>query len=269
MTNDPEEPVQASESDRLKYGRYVTNEFIQELYRRTEEHYFKAARYKRGGQRFRKDVTADPVFRAIHRCRKQHEGIEHFGNLERTGLPHHLLPGTQNAGFRQMEKIAFRYLHERAVKQYDPRAEAFVASEYVNAVKAGNISRLKELVKFSKIAEKAIRIDEDYIAQPVPWHFYFGMGAFQFLKNGIVPNKKQVKEAAITCRVGDEIRAVVERAIANNGKRREQGIDLNGIFKEKIELLQSLFDANPPKVNTTRIYRELGLSGLPSAPRHL
>jgi hypothetical protein len=248
----------------------VTGEFIQELYRRTLEHYFKAARYKKGGQRFRKDVTADPVFRAVVRCQKQHDATQHYSKLERTGLPHQLLPGApRTPEFRQMEKNTFKYLRQRAVKQRDLRAEAFVASECVNAVKSGNISRLNELVKYTQIAEKAIRIDEHFIAQPVPWHFYFGMGALQYLLKGKVPLKREVKEAAIQLRVVHEIRAAQEQTIrAKGGKRAEQGIDWNEMFQKKLVLRRSPFESNRPKVNTTRIYRELGLSGLPPAPRH-
>jgi hypothetical protein len=248
----------------------VTDEFIQELIRRTQEHYFKAARYKKGGQRFRKDVTADPVFGAIVRCQKQHEATIAYSKLERTGLLQHLLPGApRTPEFRQMEKNTFKYLRERAVKQRDPRLEAFVASECLNAMKAGNNSRLNELVKYCEIARKAIRIDKYYIAQPVAWHFYFGLGALQYLLKGKVPFKREVKEAAIQLRAVHEIRVALEQALsAKDGKRRAQGIDCNGMFQEKLVVLRSRFVGTQPKVNTTRIYRDLGLRGLPSAPRH-
>jgi len=271
VTNDPEEPVPPSESDRLKYGRYVTGEFIQELIRRTEEHYFKATRYKKGGQRFRKDVTADPLFRAIVRCQKQHEATIAYSNLERTGLLQQLLPGApRTPEFRQMEKNIFKYLRERAVKQRDLRLEAFLASEYLNAAKSRNISRLNEIVKYWEIAQKAIRIDEYYIAQPVAWHFYFGLRALQYLLQGKVPFKREVKEAAIQLRAVHEIQVALECAIrAKDGKRRsEQGIDWNGVFQKRLVELRSLFDGDRPTVNATRIYRELGLGGLTSAPRH-
>jgi hypothetical protein len=231
-------------------GKLTDPDFVMALYEKAIQHYFMAARYKSGGGRFRKDVTSDRAFRAIKHCQTWYHRIQRYETLCPADLPGGLTEGSEVFAKKTIEN-----LREWARRNYDQRAEDFLAREFSRAAIAGDIDRLNELVKLCQL-HKSTALDDLPIENKryaISWHYYVGVNAVAFLRMGTVPTKKQVREAAIQHRAAEELSRVQPQI---------KHIELSPKIRELIRT---------QRPNWTRIFRELNLTDLPSAStrRHL
>lgn len=149
--------------------------------------------------RFPKRVTEDPLFQAICYLRRRFEAEQKVAKE----FPELLndIPGPE-----------------------EPEPAKLLAETFTNAVRRGDIGRLNDIVKLCGLHEtKIFRPPKERQSDPRRWHYYAGIVAWRFLKEAIVPTKKQVKEAAL------RERAIVELPVCNPGwKPKEVRIDTPG-----------------------------------------
>lgn len=209
-----------------------------------------ASTRKSGGRRFPKQITSDPIFRAIAYCQKWYCDVERLRELT-------VEDAVRQTGAEPTEEITAAmgkvrgFLLERYQSERKPELEQLIGHEFVSAAVQGNIERLQELVDLCEL-HKSRRIEPpDTKRYPIPWHYYIGMAACMFLVKGMVPTIKEVTEAGIQHRVVDE---------TVNKYGRKGPIVLDPELKRMTEELKR------SEPNWTRIFRDLGLSNLPSAP---
>jgi hypothetical protein len=228
--------------------RLLSEEFIQALYERALSYYVGADSLKNSlGGRFPKTVINDPAFRAISYCR------------------------------------AWAVTNQRAIVlpvswRPDSKNEELLAVEFVRAVSAGNLNRLRDLIKFCGLIEdRFFKPPKRHSKRdPICWHYYAGIAACQFLLKGTVPTKKEVTEAALRERAIVEVppwdasweskghREWSNRKKQQGGKKPPSVKDLRAAqIAQKIKELRPLQPKSWP-----RVFRELGLGDLPSAPTH-
>jgi hypothetical protein len=202
--------------------------------------------------RFPKRITEDPLFQTISYLRRR---------------------------FHTEQKVVHEFpeLLNEILGPEDPEPAKLLAETFTNAVRQGTIGRLNDIVKLCEIHEaKIFRPPKERQSDPRPWYYYAGIVAWQFLKKGIIPTKKKVKEAALKERAITELPAWnprwenKERLEWSNRKKQWGGKkppsvkDLRAAqIDAKIEELRRL----QPK-NWARIFRDLRLGDLPSSPTH-
>jgi hypothetical protein len=224
--------------------KLLSPEFIQALYERTLSYFVGADSFKDSlGRRFQKTVINDPVFRAISYCRAWA-----VTNQRAIALPVSWRPDSKN--------------------------EELLAHEFVHAVSTGNLNRLRDLIRFcERIEDKLFKLPKRHSKRDsIPWHYYIGITACQFLLKGTVPTKKDVTEAALQERAIFEA-AVWDKSWESNwsnlqkqqGNKKPDSVkDLRAVkVQAKIEELRGLL---PNRRTRARIFKDLGISDLPSAP---
>jgi hypothetical protein len=225
--------------------------FIQSIQEKVLQHYFRASTYKSGGRRFSKDITSDPVFRAIAYCQKWYHDSQRMTEASVSGVMRKL--GAQPSGeLKRVVKRALGTLRQHQEHKRRSELEQIIAHAFVSAAVEGNIERLQQLVDLCKLHAKTLQPPKGAKRYPVPWHYYVGLAACMYLVKGIVPTKKEVKDAAIEHRAAEQAMRDIEE-----GRRASGPIDLGPYIK-------SLKSEPEPKWN--RIFSDLSLGGLPSAP---
>jgi hypothetical protein len=233
---------------------FASQDFIRELQTRIAEHYFKPSTRKSGGERFPKGITSDPFFRAIRYCQKWQHDIETLRNL-----PLDVREPTKETT-AALEKIRLGLL-EHYQSQHKPELEQLIGCEFVNAAVQRNIERLQHLVDLCALHKERLE-DLDMKYYPPPWHYFIGVAACLFLARGGVPYKKDVKEAAILHRAVFDAQM---RAQVGGAAKRPILFEPISLEPELKRLTKELKRSGP---NWTRIFGDLGLSGLPAAPTH-
>jgi hypothetical protein len=110
-------------------------------------------------------------------------------------------------------------------------------------VRRWDIGRLNDIVELCRLHEtKIYRPPKERQSDSRRWHYYAGIVAWQFLKEGTVPTKKQVQKAAL------RERAIVELPVCNpDWKSKEIRIDTPGDARRYYEAQQGEpdHDASP------------------------
>ncbi len=229
-------------------------------------YYYMPALFKSGDGRFSKETTKDPAFKAIEHCQTWHNQILYYDNQTPASMASRMGGLVANIDKKDLEQTAWRMLanlRQWARSNYDQKQEEFLAKDFVSAAKSGDMDRLTTLVKLCGLHYKrAFQKPSEINHYPIQWHYYVAANAYSLLRGGVVPTKKQLKEAAIQHRAVDETHAARLQAAKRARKPLSWGrIDLS----PKINELKSSWER---KVNWTRIFRDLELTGLPSAPTH-
>jgi hypothetical protein len=230
---------------------FTSPAFIQALKTKIEEHYFQASTRKSGGQRFPRETNSDRFFRAIAYCQKLNHDIQRLTARSVENYAHAL-----EVQFTVDLKASLESTRERLLQNYQmlrkPELEALIAGEFLNAAIRGDIERLQGLVDLCRLHKERALDHPENKRYPIPWHYFVGLAACMDLTKGTVPTKKDVKEAAIRHRASvDAVKKYGERTI---------------LLDPEIEKLKEQVSKSPP--NWSRIFRDLGLSELPSAPTH-
>jgi len=202
--------------------------------------------------RFPKRITEDPLFQTISYLRRR---------------------------FHAEQKVVkeFPELLNEILGPEEPGSAKLLAETFVAAVRQGDIVRLKEIVKLCELHEaKIFRPPKERQSDPLSWHYYAGIVTWQFLKEGIVPTKGKVKEAALRERAIKEIpvwnpkwenkghREWSNRKKQRGGKKPPSVKDLRAAqIAAKIEELRLLHTPKTRARIWARIIRDLGLSALP------
>lgn len=226
--------------------------FLKELQEKEDFYYFNLRLFKAGaGQRFSRDIIRDPVFRAIRYCRErtwQTKLLEIIKSHPESDFIDAGITPLWAKGFKLLSK----HPPQRWIEPYDPGPERLLASEFLTAINQGDIPRLEALVKLCKAHEMAFSPPRQRASDSKRWHYYAAYAARYFLEEGLLPNKKAVKDLAFITRAGAEF-----PFLKIPPDRAEQQ------WEQKMEQLHYR-----PKPNWTRIFHDLGLEGLPSAPTH-
>jgi hypothetical protein len=120
-------------------------------------------------------------------------------------------------------------------------AQKYLVDIFLKAVTEGDVGAIKKIAaKLARIEQHAVKRDFGGKRKLPPWEFLVGAAVITFLKKNTVPTKKQVEERTI--------------------KMRDDHAKRLGL------VVESQRDAE--SANFRRIYRALGLSGLPEAPTH-
>src|SRR5262249_14053753 len=122
-----------------------------------------------------------------------------------------------------------------------------LSQTYLRAVRFGDLEMLSRLRKLSELYEKRF-VRSRYTGgkrAPLPWHYFAGIAALKFLTRGSIPTKRMVRQVAFLERARYELPA--------------------GSSSEELELKMREVRNQAPK-RWARIWKDLGLSGLPSAP---
>jgi hypothetical protein len=229
---------------------FTDQSFIQSILEKVVQHYFRASTYKSSGRRFPKEITSDPVFRAVAYCQKWHHDLRRVTEASVSGV-------VRKMGAKPTEELksavekALGTLRQHHQRERKPLLEQRIAQAFASAAVGGNIERLQQLVNLCKLHMKTLQSPEEAKRYPVPWHYYVGLAACMYLVKGIVPTKKQVKDAAIQHRAAEQAMREIEEGWRPNGP-----IDL-GPYVETLK-------GEQPKWN--RIFSDLLLGDLPSAP---
>jgi len=178
----------------------------------------------------------DRVFFAIHYCRRWSRGKETVGEIVKK-FPECSEPWSVEFLLREH----CEYEDDVFVGPWNPEPKEFLGRELTDAVMRGDGSRLRDIAKLLESHEKP-RVEK-------PWHYHVGKVASMLLGAGIVPTKKELKEAALLQRVFEEC---------------DGGEFTRSVFNSRLEDLARW----RPK-NWARIFRDLGLSDLPSARTRL
>jgi hypothetical protein len=207
-------------------------EFIKALALRSYAYLIGADRFKGvDGKRFGKDIVSDPLFVAI---------VYHRRWAEKERQLEEFLSGTSKA---------FRQKIRASMSKYYRKHSRLLSKELLRAVGKGETAAIAHLAELLKLYEMQgeRRDPKARKGDPVRWHFFMGICAVHFLTRGVVPTKKAVKEAAFKERAVWELEA--------------------GASPEKIACRISELREHAP-THWARIFKELGLSSLPSAPTH-
>jgi hypothetical protein len=267
---DPKSVNRPSKRKKSRKANFTDPVFIRTLEEKALSYYVGAARHKSAStkERLPKQITEDPVFKAIRYLRRFHRAEQRAQELPSELLNEH---------------------REQILGSYDSEPAKMLGETFIDAVRWGDIARLKEVVELCELLETTIyRQPRERQSDPHPWHYYTAIVTCQSLKKGVVPTKKQVKEAAL------RERAIVELPTwdpawdskwSNLQKQRWQSKhhavtkrELNALTKRKPSSVKDLREKRiaakveqlrplQPK-NWARIFRDLGLGALPSERTH-
>jgi len=241
-----------------KAPNYLSHEFIEELESKTYSYFFDASQFKSAeGSRRPKCILGDRVFRAIANIR--HRGALESFIREVDARPKHDCSSEDEDTKRKSILIqgAYSTMRELLKNSTDPDDEQALAQFVVNAVRQGNIAELKDFVRKCKLYEtKTIATPRERQKDAKSWRYYAGTAALRFLSKGVVPTKKEVREQAVMERaVHESLRAAIE--IQSSTWEKD--------FDQKLEFARR---ESPSQREWTRIFKDLGLSELPTAPTH-
>jgi hypothetical protein len=240
--------------------------FIRTLEEKALSYYFGADQYKSSTkERFPKRITEDPIFKSIRYLRRWHRAEQRAQELPSELLNEH---------------------REQILGSYDSEPAKMLAETFIDAVRQGDIARLKDIVELCKFLEtKVYRQPRERQNDPHPWHYYAAVVTCRFLKKGTAPTKKEVREAALRERAIVELpkwepswdskwsnlqkqrwqskhHAVTKRELHAVTKRKPPSVkDLREKrIAAKVEELRALQPKRWP-----RVFLDLGLGDLPSA----
>jgi hypothetical protein len=224
---------------------FTDQSFIQSILEKAVQHYFRASTYKSSGRRFAKDITSsDPIFRAIAYCQKWCHDLKRVTEVSVSDAVRKLgTPPTEE--LKSLVERTLDTLRQHQERKRRPELEQIIGQAFGSAAIEGNIERLQELVDLCKLHHKTLE------RHSAPWHYYVGLAAAMYLSTGIVPSKKQLKDAVIQHRAVEQAMREIEE-----GRRPNGPINL-GPYSESLKREQ-------PKWN--RIFSDLSLGDLPSAP---
>jgi hypothetical protein len=226
--------------------------FICELELRTESYLFEVFRFKDPTTKARRParIMEDRVFRAIVNIRVRGWKEEIVRDFQARPRPDY---SGADLDTRQRSEILERtiaHIANELKSPPDPEDEQILGKAFVDAVKRGDLKRLSSLHDLCALYEnKALQAPSNGDSRS--WHYYTGLAALHFLRRGVLPFKRTVRERALEESALSEfyLLAPIERwSVAIEEKRKE----LKGAF--------------PKKKTWARIFKDLGLDGLPSAP---
>jgi hypothetical protein len=244
-----------SEAERsLKtFKKLTAARFLKELKKKEDFYYWNLGLFNsKTGHKFDQDVIHDPVFEAI-RCLRERS----WQTLVLETINARSEEDFTETGVNPYWAKAFKIFGEKPpadwIKPYDPEQEQLLASEFLSAVKQGDIARLKELVQLCEILETTkFNRPRERQADSRRWRYYVAYSARYFLEKGKLPDKKTVKQLAFITRLGDEFPYL-----------RLPSDQWADEWKQRMETV-----SRPSEREWTRIFLELGLRNLPSAPTH-
>jgi len=196
----------------------------------------------------------DPVFRAIANLR--HRGsVEELIRFADARPKHDYSDADQDTQLRsELLEWTISSIRSESSNPSNPDDEKVLAQAFVDAVKRGNLNRLNDLIALCKLYEtKMIQRPRERQSDVKSWHYYAGMAALRFLKQGVVPTKKQVKK-----------QTPVECALAEF-PMNVPIVDWVNQIDNKINQMQELL---PSERNWSRIFNDLDLSELPESFTH-
>jgi hypothetical protein len=127
-------------------------------------------------------------------------------------------------------------------------AAEFLSGEFIKAVREGDPAWIKDV---AILLEKIFSNGKKVVPEELDWHYYTGLAAWELLFSGNVPDKKQVRERAI------RKRALLSLDPKDRGDKRK--------VCNRISTFEGF---QPDKRHWTRIFKDLDLKDLPSAPTH-
>jgi hypothetical protein len=185
------------------------------------------------------DFLSEEFSKALIKRLRRYEGLEE----ERSQLP----AGSEKdllGRYLHFVRVysAKPYLRDSATKDQTRKIDAaqkYLIDIFLKAVKEGDVSAIKTIAaKLDRIEQHAVKRDFGEKRKLPPWEFLVGAAVVTFLKEKIVPTKKQVKERTI--------------------KMRDDYAKQLGLSVDSRRDIAS--------ANLRRIYRSLELGDLPEAP---
>jgi hypothetical protein len=242
-----------SQAERLlrTQKRLTAPKFLKELQEQKDLYYFNLRLFKSGsGKRFDRKVLDAPIFKAIRYCRDWSQQTEFLKIISTHPESDFVDSGIDPALAKAFKKLSEDPLQDR-IEAYDPQHETLLADEFLNAVKQGDVARLRELLRLCEIHETTTyNRPRERQSDSRRWHYYVASAALLFLEKGVLPDKKEIKKLAYAFRASNEL-PLLRKPVVEWAAKSEQKI-------------KELYDL--PKPNWTRIFRELRLTDLPSAP---
>jgi hypothetical protein len=177
----------------MKAERYLQPEFVQELRKKAIEYFIGADQFKSSANsRFPKNVAQDPLFKAIAYLRMrgwaEQKLKQDFASDEDLDFQRFLAANMLDP--KGLVDILEKLLGARDF------SHAKLLADTCLAVRTGDIGGLNKIVKFCEIFEKKT-YGRGRRSPKLPWEYYAAVAAFVFLNKGIIPLKKEVKEAAL------------------------------------------------------------------------
>jgi hypothetical protein len=218
---------------------FTSPAFIERLRAKAISYYVGADTFNAtSDKRFPKEITEDPLFKAIYYLRLRFRAEQ------------------------RAQEAPTEHRHELLGAE-DPRATKLLSESFVEAARRGDIGRLTYIVKLCEIIEaKTFQQPKERQSDPISWHYYAGIAACGLLSSGRTPTKKQVREAALKERAMVEVPKWDRKW--NDADRSEP---VNKLKADRIAKKIEELRPQQPK-NWARIFRDLDLGGLPSAPTH-
>jgi hypothetical protein len=196
----------------------------------------------------------DPVFRAIANIR--HRGwIEEFIRSANARPKHDYSDADEDTRRKkELLEATIKNIRKQLDTPPDPEDERVLAQAFLDAVKRGDMDRLNAMCGLYET--KMIQRPRDRQSDVKSWHYYAGMAALHLFRQGVVPTKKQVKERTLVeCARAEFAMNPVKVPIADWGKQ----------IDDKMNQMRGLL---PSERSWSRIFNDLGLSALPTAPTH-
>jgi hypothetical protein len=232
-------------------GAFTSPDFIKDLESKALSCYFDAPQFNSATKARRsKWIMRDRAFRAIANCRQR--GWEEQIVQQYRARPKHDYTSADEDTKQRVKWLVetCEDISQRLSIPPYPEDEKVLALEFTNAVKQGDIARLKDLVSLCDLYEKKMWPPKERQSDPKSWYYYTGIAAAGFLKRGVIPTKKQLKEQALReC-------ALAEFSISVPINRWRTQLD------SKLDQMRRLL---PGKRTWTRIFKHLDLSNLPPA----
>jgi hypothetical protein len=203
------------------------------------------------GQKPSLDVVRDPFFKAIRYYRDRSRQTE-FLEIIRTHPESDFVDSGIDPALAKALKRLSEDPRQDWIEPYAPEHEKLLADDFLTAAKQGDVA-LKKLVRLCETHETTTyNRPKERQSDSRRWHYYVASAARRYLEKGVLPDKKAVEDLAYAFRARDEL-PHLKNPVAQWAAKLEQ----------KMKELRDL-----PKPNWTRIFRDLGLTDLLSAPTH-
>lgn len=234
-------------------ANYTTPEFLEELESKTGSYYFDAPQFKcpLDGKRRSTFIVKDPIFLAIKELRGCLEQLIRLADARPKSDYSKADDETKQAS-ELLESTICNFRSELA-EPLNPEFERKVVHFIVGAIKQGNITAVEDFLDKCSLLETKNNPPRERRSDSKPWRYYAGRAALHYLKEGIVPTKGQVKERSLLECAQSEF--LMDSRISQWPKR----------IGDKANQMRHLL---PGKRNWSRIFSDLGLSGLPASPTH-
>ena len=241
------------ERDRQNAEKLKCPEFINQLKDKADQYLFDLDHFKsESGARLSKADVSTPLFKAIRYCRER----GHREQMTKSFLSLAKADDSMPPKHRFQYQILAAFFSDPPkdwLPAYDPKSEKLLSHEFIRAVKAGDVSRLRQIVKFCEIFENTAiqEPSHDGLNNWQRWHYYVALAAYESLSEGLVPTKKHLKQLArIKCL----------------GLRFDYaGIPSKEWEKAWQQRMATLRDLS--KREWARIFADLGLGGLPRSSK--